>query len=104
MTVLEARMNKTIVSFLLAVLLSAVCLAQSPADVQAGGSASQNTSVSADKSGAQANSSSSAVETTQANASGKPGNGQPGSASRLEPGSTVQADLSKPVDVRKNKP
>src|SRR6202163_2634554 len=104
MTVLEARMNKTIVSILLAVLLSAVCLAQSPADVQAGGSASQNTSVSADKSGAQANSSSSAAATSQANASGKHGNAQAASASRLQSGSTVQAELSKPVDVRKNKP
>ena len=98
-------MNKTIVSFLLAVLLSAVCLAQSSADVQAGGSASQNTSVSADKSGAaQANSSSSAEAASQADVSGKHGNAQAASASRLQSGSTVQAELSKPVDVRKNKP
>ena len=61
-------MNKTIVSFLLAVLLSAVCLAQSSADMQAGGSVSQNTSASAGKSGARANSSSSAAATSQANA------------------------------------
>jgi len=96
--------NKTIVSFLLAVLLSAVCLAQSSADVQAGGSASQNTSVSADKSGSQANSSSSAEAASQANASGKHGNAQAAGASQLQSGSTVQAELSKPVDVRKNKP
>src|ERR1700686_206864 len=97
-------MNRTMVSFLLAVLLSAVCLAQSSADRQAGGSASQNTSVPADKSGAQANSSSSAEAAAQANASGKHGNAQAASASRLQSGSTVQAELSKPVDVRKNKP
>src|SRR6266481_1963305 len=100
----EARVNKTIVSFLLAVLLSAVCLAQSSADMKAGGSASQNTSASAGKSGAQANSSSSAAATSQVNASGKHGNAQAASASRLQSGSTVQAELSKPVDVRKNKP
>ncbi len=97
-------MNKTIVSFLLAVLLSAVCLAQSSADMQASGSASQNTSASAGKSGAHANSSSSAAATSQANASGKHGNAQAASATRLQSGSTVQAELSKPVDCRKNKP
>jgi len=97
-------MNRTIVSFLLAVFLSAVAMAQSSADVQAGGSASQNTSASADKSGAQANSSGSAEATSQAAASGKHGNAQAASASRLQSGSTVQAELSKPVDVRKNKP
>src|SRR5260221_1310469 len=97
-------MKRTVVSFVLAVLLSAVCLAQSSAAMQAGGSASQNTSASAGKSGAQANSSSSAAATSQANASGKHGNAQAASASRLQSGSTVQAELSKPVDVRKNKP
>ena len=97
-------MKKTIVSFVLAVLLSAACMAQSSADVQAGGSASQNTSASADKSGAQANSSTSAEATSQAAPSGKHGNAQVASASRLQSGSTVQAELSKPVDVRKNKP
>src|SRR5258706_16221783 len=98
-------MKRTVVSFLLAVLLSAVCMAQSSADVQAGGSASQNTSASADKSGAQANSTSSAEAASQANASaGKHGNAQAASASRLQSGSTVQAELSKPVDCRKNKP
>src|SRR6202140_1099617 len=97
-------MNRTMVSFLLAVLLSAVCMAQTSADMQAGGSASQNTSASANKSGAQANSSSSAEAASQANASGMHGNAQAANASRLQSGSTVQAELSKPVDVRKNKP
>jgi hypothetical protein len=100
----EAHMNRTIVSFLLAALLSAVCLAQSSAAVQAGGSASQNTSASADKSGAQANSSNSAEATSQASASGKHGNAQATSASRLQSGSTVQAELTRALDVRKNKP
>src|SRR5258708_11028443 len=97
-------MKRTVVSFLLAVLLSAVCLAQSSAGVQAGGSASQNTSASADKSGAQASSTSSAEAASQANASGKHGSPQAASARQLESGSTVQAELTKPVDVRKNKP
>src|ERR1700693_484065 len=96
-------MNRTI-ALLLTVLLSAVCMAQSSADMHAGGSAAQNTSVSADKSGAQANSSSSGQATSQAAASGKQGNAQAASASWLQSGSTVQAELSKPVDVRKNKP
>jgi len=96
--------KKPIVSFVLAVLLSAVCLAQSSADVQAGGSASQNTSASADKSGAQASSTGSAGAASQANVSGKHGNAQAASASQLQSGSTVQAELTKPVDVRKNKP
>src|SRR5258708_25355688 len=97
-------MKRTVVSFLLAVLLSAVCLAQSSAGGQAGGSAWQNTSASADKSGAQASSTSSAEAASQANASGKHGSAQAASASQLQAGSTVQAELTKPVDVRKNKP
>ncbi len=100
-------MNRLMV-LLLTVLLWAACMAQSSAEVQAGGSASQNTSVSADKSGAQANSNSSAEAASHATASGKPGNaqaaGSSGLQSGLQSGSTVQAELSKPVDCRKNKP
>ena len=75
-------MNRTIILFL-TVLLSAVCIAQTSADMQAGGSASQNTSASADKSGAQASSTSSAEAASQANVSGKHGNAQAASASQL---------------------
>ncbi len=96
-------MNRLMV-LLLTVLLWAACMAQSSAEVQAGGSASQNTSVSADKSGAQANSNSSAEAASHATASGKPGNAQAAGSSGLQSGSTVQAELSKPVDCRKNKP
>src|SRR6266849_8729156 len=96
-------MNRLMV-LLLTVLLTAACMAQSSAEVQAGGSASQNTSVSADKSGAQANSTSSAEAASHATASGKPGNAQAAGSSGLQSGSTVQAELSKPVDCRKNKP
>src|SRR5260221_1095182 len=97
-------MKRTVVSFLLAVLLSAVCLAQGARGVTAGGSASHNTFASADKSGAQASSTSSAEAASQANASGKHGSARAASASQLQSGSTVQAELTKPVDVRKNKP
>src|SRR5258708_5548881 len=97
-------MKRTVVSFLLAVLVGAVGWGQSPGGVQAGGSASQNTSASADKSGAQASSTSSAEAASQANASGKHGSAKAASASQLQSGSTVQAELSKPVDCRKNKP
>jgi hypothetical protein len=97
-------MNRTITSFLTAVLLSTVCMAQNSADMQAGSSMSQNNSVSASKSGAQVNSSSSANATSNATTSGKQGNAQIASSSGLQSGSTVQAELSKPVDVRKNKP
>jgi len=96
-------MNRLMV-LLLTVLLWAACMAQSSAEVQAGGSASQNTSVSADKSGAQANSNSSAEAASHATASGKPGNAQAAGSSGLQSGSTVQAELSKPVDCGKNKP
>ena len=96
-------MNRLMV-LLLTVLLWAACMAQSSAEVQAGGSASQNTSVSADKSRAQANSNSSAEAASHATASGKPGNAQAAGSSGLQSGSTVQAELSKPVDCRKNKP
>lgn len=96
-------MNRSIV-LVLTVLLSAVCLAQNSTEVQPAGAASQSASVSADKSGAQANSSSSAEITSQAAASGKQVNVQAASSNQLQAGSTVQAELSKPVDVRKNKP
>lgn len=97
-------MNRTTVSFLAVALLSAGCIAQSSADMQAGGSASQNTSVSAGKSGAQVNSSTSTDVSQQTTASGKRGDAQPFSSSRLQSGSTVQAELTKPLDAGKNKP
>jgi len=99
----ETHVNKIMV-LLLTILLSAICMAQTSAEVQAGGSASQNTSVSAGKSGAQTNSNSSAEAASHATASGKAGNAQVASSSGLQSGSTVQAELSKPVDCRKNKP
>jgi hypothetical protein len=97
----EPDMNKTIASLLTGALLSALCLAQSSADMQTGASASQDTSVSANKSGVQAGSNSSANVSQETAVSGK--NGQAATAGQLQAGSTVQAELTKPVDARKNK-
>ncbi|HEY6181818.1 MAG TPA: hypothetical protein VIW67_06195 [Terriglobales bacterium] len=94
-------MNKLAVSLFSAVLLGSICLAQTSADRQSSGSASQATSVSADKSGAQAGSSTSAAASQVANVSNK--NASASAANQLHAGSTVQAELTKPVDVRKNK-
>ncbi len=96
-------MNRTIASLLTGVLLSAMCLAQSSADQQAGASASQDTSVSANKSGAKASSNASATASQETAVSGKNGQAQTTTADQLEAGSTVQAELTKPVDARKNK-
>jgi hypothetical protein len=79
-----------------------MCLAQSSADTQAGASASQDTSVSANKSGVQADSNASANAAQGTAVSGRDGQAQ--AAGQLQAGSTVQAELTKPVDARKNKP
>ncbi len=97
----EPDMNRTIASLLTGALLSALCLAQSSADMQTGASASQDTSVSANKSGVQAGSNTSANVSQETAVSGK--NGQAATAGQLQAGSTVQAELTKPVDARKNK-
>ena len=94
-------MNKIAVPLLLAVLLTTMCSAQTSADPQAPSSASQSTSISADKTGAQANSSTAASAAENVAAQTK--NGQLPAANQLQAGSTVQAELTKPVDVRKNK-
>jgi hypothetical protein len=70
-------MKKILVSLLAGVTLAGVCVAQS-AQSQASGSASQATEAS-DK------------------------NAQVASTSQLQAGSTVQAELAKPLDARKNK-
>lgn len=106
-------------SLAIAVLFSMTALAQSNAGAQANVSASQNTSVSADRSGAQAQSSTSANADASAqmshqrrqeaqepqhdrkrhdSAATASGSGQ------LVSGSTISAELAKPVDARKAKP
>jgi hypothetical protein len=92
-------MNRTIASLLTGALLSAICLAQSPVAVQGGGSAAQDTSASPNKSGVKADSSTSAHASQDTTVSGK----NAATAGQLQAGSTVQAELTKPVDARKCK-
>jgi len=94
-------MNKIAVPLFLAVLLITMSLAQTSADAQATSAASESTSVSADKTGAQANSGTAASAAQNVAAQSK--NGRFEAANQLQAGSTVQAELTKPVDVRKNK-
>ena len=96
-------MNRIMILVFSAVLLAGMCWAQSSAGAQANASASQNTQVSADKSGAQATSTSKmdANASQAATASGK--SEQVSAANQLAAGSTVQAELTKPVDVRTSK-
>jgi hypothetical protein len=96
-------MNRTIASLLTGALLATMCLAQSSADMQTGASASQDTSVSANKSGVKANSNTSANVSEKTAVSGQNGETQAAAASQLQAGSTIQAELIKPVDARKNK-
>ncbi len=72
-------MKRILVSLIAGAALIGTCLAQS-VQSQASGSAAQQTYASADKSGA-----------------------QPASASQVQAGSTVQAELVKPLDAQKNK-
>ena len=97
-------MNRTIASLLTGALLSAMCLAQSSAGTQTGVLASQDASASANKSGAQASSNTSGRLSQDTAVSGKNGQAQTATANQLQPGSTVQAELTKPVDARKCRP
>ncbi len=94
-------MNKHFVTILATGLLFGTSSAQTSAQTDVSGSASQSTSASASKSGAQANSATSAnagQNTAVAN-----GSHAQSAAGQLQSGSTVQAQLIKPVDARKNK-
>lgn len=89
-----------VLSFVGALLLG-TAVAQTAAS-PTNASASQSTSLSADKSGAQVDSKSSARASHSANVSNK--GTQASAASQLNSGSSVHATLEKPVDARKNKP
>jgi hypothetical protein len=95
-------MKRNTILVLSAVFLAGMCWAQSSAGGQTSMSATQNTQVSADKSRVQASSSSKTDASQAATVAGK--NGEVSAANQLKAGSTVQAELTKPVDVRKNKP
>jgi hypothetical protein len=94
-------MNKLTLSLFTAALLTGISIAQTSTDIQSSGSASQSTSVSADKSGVRAGSNTSATASQASDVSSKAVQAQ--DASQLQAGSTVQAELTKPVDARKNK-
>jgi len=93
-------MKRILVSFFAGAVLAGVCIAQS-AQSQASGSASQETSATASKSGAQAASNASGATSEAAKVSDP--RAQAASASQLQAGSTVQAELVKPLDAHKNK-
>jgi len=95
-------MKRILVSLFVGAVSAGICVAQS-AQSQASGSASQETSVSADKSSAQATSSAAAATSQAATVPSKDAHAQAASASQLQAGSTVQAELVKPVDAHKNK-
>src|SRR6266404_8149160 len=97
-------MKKTSVLVLTAIVFAGICWAQTSESAQSAASASQNTSVSADKSGAQGNFQTDANASQKARASLPGEHGQASTANQPAAGSTVQAELTKPVDVRKNKP
>ncbi len=83
-------------------LLLGTAVAQTSAASQTNASASQSTSVSADKSGARVDSKSPANAAQSANVSNK--GAEAAAASQLKSGSSIHATLQKPVDARKNKP
>jgi len=93
-------MKRILVLFFAGGLLASVCIAQSTQS-QASGSASQETSATASKSGAQAASNASGATSEAAKVSDP--RAQAASASQLQAGSTVQAELVKPLDAHKNK-
>jgi hypothetical protein len=95
-------MKRTLVSFFLGALLAGICLGQT-AQSAGNGTASGETAVSADRSGAQARSDDS-IHATQATKVSDEGRGaEAASPSQVEAGTTMQAELVKPVDARKNK-
>ena len=91
----------TVLSFV-GTLLLGTAVAQTSAASQTNASASQSTSLSADKSGAQVDSKSSANAAHSAKISN--GGAPAATASQLKSGTSIKATLEKPVDARRNKP
>jgi hypothetical protein len=93
-------MKRILVSLFAGTVWVGICVAQS-AQSEATGTASGQSKVAAGQSGAQAaeNASATASQATKASQ----GNAQVASASHFQAGSTVQAELVKPVDAKKNK-
>jgi len=93
-------MKRLLVSLFFGALLGGVCVAQS-AQTQASGSESGQASVQAGQSGAQAGENASAAASQATQVSDK--NAQVASGGQLQAGNTVQAELAKPLDAKKNK-
>src|ERR1700737_576478 len=95
-------MKRIAVLIFVGTLLLGTAVAQTSVASQSNASASQSTSVSADRSSAQADSRNSANAAQSANVSNK--SAHAAAASQLKSGSSIHATLEKPVDARKNKP
>lgn len=93
-------MRKTLMLLFTAVITTTICFAQG-AQSQAGASGSGQAAAAAGQSGAQATGNASAAA-SQANTVSR-GNQETAGTSQLQAGSTVQAQLAKSVDARKNK-
>jgi hypothetical protein len=93
-------MKKILVSLFAAAMLTGVSVAQNT-ESQASGSASQAASVATGPAAAQTGANASSTASQASQVSGK--NVQVAGASQLQVGSTVQAELVKPVDARKSK-
>jgi hypothetical protein len=93
-------MKKILVSLFAGAVLAGVSVAQN-AESQASGSTSQAASVATGPSAAQTGANASGTASQASKLSDK--NAQAAGASQLQAGSTVQAELVKPVDARKSK-
>lgn len=99
-------MNRILLSFCTVAIFTGASFAQTSAQAQASGSAAQSSSLSANQSGAQADSHTGAQAATEgalANHSGKQST-QAAASNQLATGSTIHASLEKPIDARKCKP
>jgi hypothetical protein len=99
-------MNRTHLLILTAATLTGTMFAQTSAETQAGASASQGTSVQANRSGAQVQSQTEAQAAAQGALSNKTQNTSAGAAAsnQLASGTSFHTTLEKPVDARKCKP
>ena len=94
-------MKRVLVSLFAAGLLAGMGFAQSAAQTQASGSAAQETSATAGQSAAKAESNASAAQAAEISSGDK--HAQVAGAGQLQAGSTMQAELVKPIDAHKNK-
>jgi len=95
-------MKRIVGSLFVSALFAGICVAQASPS-QSTGTASQDTSVSASPSAAQATSNPSAAASQATTASAMSKQAQAASASQLRAGTTMPAELTKPLDARKNK-